>query len=196
MNHLALVAHPNPSSFCLAICSALKDATESSGGEFKLRDLYQQPFDPVLVPADFIAMAHEGPRPDVVAEQELLAWADLISVVYPIWWAGPPAVLKGYYDRVLTNGFAFRFVNGMHQPLLSGRRVLVFNTLGATVDEYTASGMLASLSQASDEGVFGFCGLDVEHHYYCGSIPTATEDMLAALLEEVREIARKACQEK
>lgn len=195
VNHLVLVAHPNPSSFCLSICGALRDATEACGGSFRLRDLYQQPLDPILAPADFIALAREGPRPDVVAEQELLRWAQLISVVYPIWWAGPPAVLKGYYDRVLTNGFAFRFVAGVHEPLLTGRRVLVFNTLGATVEEYQASGMLKSLSQTSDEGVFGFCGLDVAHHYYCGSIPSASAEVLAALLEEVREIARTACQE-
>ncbi|MBU8812888.1 NAD(P)H-dependent oxidoreductase [Mycolicibacterium goodii] len=112
-------------------------------------DLHAQRFDPVLGDRDFAGRSgniveitgeayHRGELPDDVrAEQDKLAAAELLVVQFPLWWYGPPAILKGWFDRVLTNGFAYgeldpelgvprRYGDGH----LVGRRALIVVTVG------------------------------------------------------------------
>ena len=105
MRHAVIVAHPRRRSVTCAIAQAYAEAARALGHEVVERDLYRLGFDPCLK-AEEIPDA-EPPRfgEDVRREREALKDADVFAFVYPLWFNAPPAILKGYVDRVFSMGF-------------------------------------------------------------------------------------------
>ncbi|GAA3319770.1 hypothetical protein GCM10020331_028030 [Ectobacillus funiculus] len=75
--------------------------------------------------------------PDIHEEQEHISWADVIITIYPVWWTGLPAMLKGYFDRVLTSGFAYAYGENGPEQLLKGKRGGVFLQHKEIQERYT-----------------------------------------------------------
>jgi NAD(P)H dehydrogenase (quinone) len=131
MHVSVILAHPSPASLNHAIARAACDALASNGHQVAFHDLYAEAFDPLL-PSDEIAEEAALP-PDIARHCREIRAADGIVIVHPNWWGQPPAILKGWVDRVLRVGVAYRFLegdNGEGVPvgLLRARAALVFNT--------------------------------------------------------------------
>lgn len=95
MNHLVVFANQNQKSFEKGMVDTIVKASEEKGASVRVRDLYEIGFDLILKPSDFEAL-HNGKVPeDIAKEQEHIKWADVITIVYPIWWISLPAILKG-----------------------------------------------------------------------------------------------------
>lgn len=100
-----VIGHPDPESYNFALANAYKTGAEQSGAEIReivIRDL---DFNPNL---QFGYRKRTELEPDLIKAQETLKWADHIVWVYPIWWGSVPAIMKGFLDRVLLPGFAFK----------------------------------------------------------------------------------------
>lgn len=107
MNLLVVLGHPDAGSFNAAIARAAKEELEELGHQVVFHDLYREGFDPLL-PAEEIPV--DGPVEPVVAQHcAELAQADGLVLVHTNWWGQPPAVLKGWVDRVFRPGVAFRW---------------------------------------------------------------------------------------
>ena len=136
MNVLIVYAHPNPLSFNQSILKVINAAFKKRGADVRLKDLYAERFDPVLSEAQ-LSLQNEGRLPDdITREQEQIAWADTIVIIYPLWWFDRPAILKGWFDRVFTNGFAFTYVNNELHGLLKDKRAIVVVTAGGTREDF------------------------------------------------------------
>jgi putative NADPH-quinone reductase len=102
------------------------------GAEVRLHDLLEDGFDPVLRLADDAPHAAEcDPAQDPLTAryQEDVRWAEVLVVLHPVWWFAPPAILKGWIDRVLVHEVALRQrAGGAPLPLLDGRRALIVQT--------------------------------------------------------------------
>ena len=115
-----IVGHPAADSWCGALADSYAAAARAGGHEVRMVHLAQLDFDPSL---------HEGYRqiqalePDLLAAQATVAWAEHLVIAYPIWWGSVPALLKGFLDRILLPGFAFKYRPGRAFPeqLLRGR---------------------------------------------------------------------------
>ncbi len=190
MNHLIIFTHPNPNSFGKGIADTVVKISEEMGSSIRLRDLYQMDFDPVLKPADFEAFKRGQVPEDIGAEQEHIRWADVITLIYPVWWGSMPARLKGYIDRVFANGFAYQYVNGEPQGLLKGKKALVFSTTGASSDLYAKSGMHDAMTKGVDQGIFNFCGIEEVKHIFFGEVPYVSDEMRKEYLEAVEKVIR------
>ena len=130
-----LFAHPVHDSFGAALRDTVVEALEGAGHGVDLADLYAQDFDPVLS-KDAHARHREGPetKPEIATLAAALRAAEALVFVYPTWWGGQPAMLKGWFDRVLVEGVAYTFPDGARriQPLLRGvRRLVVVTTHGS-----------------------------------------------------------------
>ncbi|MFD6097799.1 NAD(P)H-dependent oxidoreductase [Nocardiopsis flavescens] len=178
-------AHPRRGSLNDRLFRA---GTEALSQEYEVAtsDLYAQGFDPVLGERDFgepagrpgniaalagQALAAGRAAPDVREEQAKLAAAELLVLQFPLWWYGPPAILKGWFDRVLTEGFAYgdldpelgvprRYGDGG----LVGRRALVVVTAGEddrSIGSRGISGDIDSLLFPLTHGVLWYVGIDV-----------------------------------
>ncbi|MBX3119856.1 MAG: NAD(P)H-dependent oxidoreductase [Fimbriimonadaceae bacterium] len=190
MNHLVILAHPNPNSFCAGIRDAVLDAAGQSGHQVKLRDLYALNWNPVLSGQDIVSMrAHQTPV-DITEEQSYLAWADLITFIYPVWWSGMPAILKGYIDRCFSNGFAFRAGPDGIEKLLAGKRAVVFHTMGSSAESYRKSGLDDALDSAMTAGMMKFVGIEVVQDIRFVNVPKSTDDERAAMIEHAKETIR------
>lgn len=191
MNHLVVFAHPNPKSFGKGIVDAVVKASEEKGANVRVRDLYEIGFDPILKPSDFVDLQSGKVSEDIAAEQEHINWADVITFVYPVWWASFPAILRGYVDRVFSHGFAFQNVNGAPEGLLKGKKGLLFCTTGTPSEIYAADGMHNSMKQTTDQAVFNFTGIETVKHVFFGSVPSVTSETRKGYLEEVAKIVKE-----
>ncbi len=133
MRVLMIHAHPRADSYSAALREAALAALEAAGHEVELRDLYAEGFVATLSAAEHavngIAGANEAGIEDHVAA---LRCAEGLVLVYPTWWYGMPAMLKGWFDRVWCAGVAFRLGGGAIEPLLTDiRRIAVVTTYGS-----------------------------------------------------------------
>jgi NAD(P)H dehydrogenase (quinone) len=190
VKHLIIYANHSHSSFNHAILKELEDKLAQQGLEFILRDLYKMEFQPVLTNSEMKDLRSGLIMPDVAVEQDYIRWADVIHFIYPIWWTGMPAILKGYIDRVFAYGFAY--LSGKEGPigLLQGKKVLIYNTLGQSREDYEKE-MFHALNLTSDTGIFAFCGMKVVEHLYFPSIMRVTDDERKNYLLEVENATKK-----
>ncbi|MEN9808879.1 MAG: hypothetical protein RLZZ488_446 [Pseudomonadota bacterium] len=188
MKNLIVLCHPNPMSFTYAICKEIETALKAKGESFITRNLYEMNFNPILSGADF-AQLNAGKIPfDIAEEQKHIASAQNIIFVYPIWWTGLPAMLKGYVDRVFLKGFAWDFDNNGLKKLLTGKRALLVSCHGNPREYYESVGMYNAMNMTSNNGIFEFCGVEVAAHQYFDSVPSSTEETRKQMLAQVREL--------
>jgi len=166
MKHLIIFAHPNPNSLNSHLKNVLVEHLEENNHEVIVRDLYLLDFNPILTLEDMAGQLNGLVADDVKQEQEFITWADYITFIYPIWWTGLPAIMKGYIDRVFSYGFAYRYDHGIQKGLLSGKKTVIINTHGKSKAEYEAIGMDKALKLTSDKGIYTYSGLEVVEHFF------------------------------
>lgn len=191
MNVLVILAHPDPRSFNHAIAAGAVAALQSLGHQVVFHDLAAEGFDPVLPAAE---IPERGPVPDDVALHcREVAAAEGIVVVHPNWWGQPPAVLKGWIDRVLRPGVAYRFVGGDGGGLvglLGARRALVINTSN-TPPEEEARLFGDPLETLWKNCVFAQCGVPEVHRAVFSVVCTSSREERRRWLDEVDELVHR-----
>ena len=186
MNHLIIYAHPSQDSFSRKLVDGIKEYSETLN-TVVVRDLYAMNFNPVLTKDELIELKNGKIAEDVDKEQEYIEDADVISIVYPLWWASFPAILKGYIDRVLSYGFAYQSGKKGIEGLLSGRGVVMHTSMGNSIDDEEEGSLLSNLTALQGHEVFGFCNMDVMQHFFYPEIITATEEEKNAFVENTVE---------
>ena len=189
MNVLILYAHPNPRSFNQAILETVDATLRERGHATRVHDLYQMQFRAVLDGEDLLRNWRGDLAPDTRQEQDAVQWAQGLVFIYPIWWFGPPAILKGWIDRVFTRKFAFDFGSSGMKGLLTHDRALVLNTLGGDEATYQQEHWHELLVRPIVEGVLGACGVRNVVHQAFYQVPSVSHAERQAMLEEVRALA-------
>ncbi|MEN6459625.1 MAG: NAD(P)H-dependent oxidoreductase [Thermoguttaceae bacterium] len=188
MKILVLLGHQHPGSFCHAIAATAIEALKAAGHEVVFHDLYAEKFDPIL-PHDEIPR-NSSLDPIVAQHCREVTTADGYLVVHPNWWAMPPAILKGWIDRVWRQGVIYRFGPSGVESLVAGRRALVFTTSNTPrEDELRLFG--DPLENLWKTCVFGFCGITDFQRRNFESIIMSTAEQRRGWLEEVRTAVRE-----
>jgi NAD(P)H dehydrogenase (quinone) len=188
MKHAVIVAHPNPASLTRSAGEAYAEAARALGHEVLVRDLYALDFDPRLKLSELPGPAGATPAADVAAERAALADVDVFAFVYPFWFNAPPAILKGYVDRVFGMGFGYAAAIGGTESLLDGRQLISFSFSGAPDQWVQDTGALKALMSIFDGHVARVCGLELVDHIHTGAIPpNMTKEAAEAVLASVRE---------
>ncbi|MBF0106484.1 MAG: NAD(P)H-dependent oxidoreductase [Deltaproteobacteria bacterium] len=188
MKVLAVYAHPNPKSFAHALLTKVVETCEIKKHQTVVRDLYAINFKPILTAEDLTQLSAGKTPQDIKTEQDHIRWADVLVIIYPLWWTGLPAILKGYIDRVFCNGFAFSYGAHGPTPLLKEKKIVLITNQGTPEKIYEASGMTRSMKQTSDTGIFEFCGIEVLEHRFFGGVPLADQKTLSGYLKEAESI--------
>lgn len=187
MKHLIIYAHPNQESLNATLMQTVINTLKVQNHDVIVRDLYSLDFDPVLSLEDMKGQRQGMVSPDVQKEQDYISWAESITFIYPIWWTGMPAIMKGYIDRVMSYGFAYRYDQGVQKGLLEGKQAVIINTHGKSNAEYEATGMDKALLLTSDEGIYRYCGLDVKQHFFFDRADRATSSDIKKWAAEIQE---------
>lgn len=192
MKLLIILAHPKPGSFNHAIASALRDALVAVGHDVTLRDLCAEGFDPHFT-ADELARGHTPPALVREHADEVLA-ADGILVVHPNWWGQPPAILKGWLDRVLRAGEAYRFgTNDKGEGIVIGQlkaRAALVITTSNTPREAELERYGDPLDNLWKRCIWGFCGVPRVERRNFESVILSTPEQRAQWLADAQGLAR------
>ncbi|MBD3314922.1 MAG: flavodoxin family protein [Chitinivibrionales bacterium] len=188
MKIFLILAHPNTKSFNHAVAQTAAEQLWFNGHEIFYHDLYQESFDPVL---SFEEIAKDAQLPEKIAEHcEQIARADGVIVVHPNWWGQPPAILKGWVDRVIRPGVAYEFVagdggEGVPKGLLRAETALVFNTSNTEKRrERTVFG--DPLETIWKNCIFGLCGVNDFYRRTFATVVTSNEELRKEWLEETK----------
>lgn len=189
-----ILAHPDPVSFNHAIAHMTVETLEQSGHDVFFHDLYREGFDSLL-PAEEIPK--DVPLPAAIEKHcAEIAEADGIVIIHPNWWGMPPAILKGWVDRVIRPGVAYEFLEndggeGVPNGLLKAQKALVFNTSNTEM-EREQKVFLDPLETIWKNCIFDLCGVEQFHRRMFNIIVTSTKEERELWLGEVRDTVTEA----
>ena len=185
-----LYAHPNPKSFNAAILTTVREEYDRARAPYTLSDLYAMNYNPVLSGPDFVEMSQGRYPPDIAAEQQKIRDAETLLFIYPVWWMSPPAILKGYFDRVFAVNFAYRYEEKGAVGLLQGKEAVLFTTYGNFAEAYEQTKIGNSIAAILHDGILAFCGIKVREHLNLYGVPFVDDAARWEMLERVRKVAR------
>ena len=158
-----IYAHPEEKSFTHALLEQTIAAIGENGHSFEISDLYRENFNPVAGRGDFTSIANpdyfhyqseqayaannQTFSPEIAREQARFQKADLVIFIFPLWWGGPPAILKGWFDRVLSFGFAYADGTRFETGLFKGKRAMACITTGGTQKRFSQNDAYGTIKQ-------------------------------------------------
>lgn len=191
-----LVGDPNNDQERLSLNTLLakeyEGAALAAGHEVRLTHLADLRFDPVL---------HKGYRaiqplePDLLKVQENMKWANHLVILFPVWWASLPSLLKGLFDRIWIPGFAFHFkMKGLKHTNhwvceLEGRSARVIQTSGTS--KWVVWRKFGQPSRVLKKGILGFAGIAPVKVTWFGSVNDASIDRVECWKKEVRALGKE-----
>ncbi len=189
IRHLVVLAHPHRGSFNHQIATAYCDTVRECGQVPFLRDLYAIRFDPIL------ETIPEPPELAVLYDLTEIRHCDTLVFVYPVWFGLPPAMIKGYIDRVLGAGFKpSKDHVRADDRFLAGREMLSFSTSASTESWLAEVGQATALREAFDRYLATIFGLARTEHVHIDAIVEGLgADYAAQQLARVRQTARETC---
>lgn len=189
---LLLLGHPDKSGMCGRLADAYEAGAHEGAHELRRINLGEMQFDPIL---------HQGYRarqelePDLVAFQKSVQWADHLVIIYPVWWVGMPALLKGLFDRAWLPGSAFRYVK-----MKSGKRTMFWHRMyrGKTARTILTSGtapwlvrfLPGNVNAQLRWGILWFAGFSVRS-LWLGPAENRPEAVCTDWCDKVRVLGRK-----
>jgi NAD(P)H dehydrogenase (quinone) len=192
--HITIIlAHPDNKSFNYAIAHTAVAELKQNGHKVSLHDLYAEKFDPILPANETFKDASVPAEIDKHCRE--ISNAEGIIIIHPNWWGQPPAILKGWVDRVMRPGIAYKFIdgdNGEGVPvgLLKAKAVCVFNTSNTT-QEREEKVFGDPLELLWKNCIFDLCGVKTIHRETFSVIITSTSEQRQEWLVKVREIIQK-----
>ncbi len=189
---LLLLGHPDKSGICGSFADAYESGAREAGHDVTRLNIGEMQFDPIL---------HRGYRamqelePDLKRFQELVTACDHFVVIYPVWWVGMPAILKGLFDRAWLPGSAFRYIK-----MQSGRRTIFWHRLmrGKTARIIMTSGthpwlvrfLPGNVNAQLKWGILWFAGFSVKTVWY-GPAENPPEARKARWIAQVKNLGRR-----
>ena len=193
-SHLVILGHPSPDSFNAAVANRYAETVRANYQEALVRDLYALGFNPLLNESERKPGEADVAPADIHAELDLVAKSDVLCFVYPLWFGMPPAMIKGYIDRIFGAGFRQDSLRTAREGHLRHKRLVVLTTSASTLPWLEEQGMWISLRQSFDlylKTIFGFSHSD---HYHADLIvDDLSPDDAERIFFEVDEFARKIC---
>jgi putative NADPH-quinone reductase len=185
-----ILAHPNKGSFNHAIASVTVETLKQNGHEVYFHDLYEEKFDPILTSEE---VQKYTPLPSEIENHcNEIAKTDGIIVIHPNWWGQPPAILKGWIDRIIRPGVAYEFLeddkgDGVPNGLLKARKAIVFNTSN-TETEREKKIFGDPLETIWKNCIFDLCGIKDFSRKMFNIIVVSSEEQRKKWLQEVEQI--------
>lgn len=193
VKHLVVLAHPDPNSFCASIALCWAEQAASYGQECAILDLYREGFDPVLKKTEQPGKPGFSPPPELLQMAERVRAVDVLTLVYPIWFGTPPAMMKGFLERAVGIGTAV--ADGKYQGRPLSDIHLADISTSATSEPWLAEqGIRGSLHTIFDRYIANVFGIRSSDRLHLDNVVTGMSEAIGQMkLAEVREFARRTC---
>ena len=188
-NVAVILGHPDTQSLSSAIARAYAKGAQDSGAVVREIDLAQLKFDPVLWHGYNEIQPLE---PDLAEAQQTIQWADVLVFAYPTWWGAPPALLKGFVDRVFLPGFAFSYRENSKfwDRLLTGRSGRLLVTMD-TPGWYYRWVVRQPGHQMRRRSILGFSGVTPVRVSRFGAVRGSSDDTRRRWLDQARALGEQ-----
>lgn len=188
-----ILAHPYENSFNAAIAETVVATLKKNRHTVMFHDLCQENFNPVLSGKELVRDTTDDPL--VLCHQREIQEADGIIIIHPNWWGQPPAILKGWVDRVLRENIAYTFPEddtggGLPLGLLKAKAGLVFNTSN-TPEERENKVFGDPLQRIWKDCIFDFCGVTVFDRLMFRVVADSSETDRRSWLREAADMANR-----
>ena len=186
-NILIVLGNPDKESFCGALADEYEKGAEEAGAIVHRLNLGELKFDPILWKGYKVIQKLE---PDLIKAQKEIKWANHLVFIHPVWWGYMPALMKGFFDRVLLPGFGFHLEKGAkkQEKLLKGRTARLIVTVGTYSFIYQLFDWLAE--KVMDGGIMSFCGIKPTGTSVFGPAENMKEKTSAKWLKKVFEMGK------
>lgn len=193
--HAVILCHPDPESFNGAVARTYCETIRGRRHEDIVRDLYGLKFDPVLKVNEQPSAVEFIPASDVATELEAISKASVIVLIYPIWFGTPPAMLKGYVDRVLGAGFGHRSMREQGGgSVAKGKHLVSITTSGNSSQWLESQGAMVSLHNVFDNYLAKAFSMAAHTHLHLsGIVKDMSELTVRRELFRVKEFADMTC---
>lgn len=169
---LIIYAHPSRDWHCGTILKKVVKELKGQKRDFEILDLYDTKFNPALQVNEHFSTKGWKVPPDVLKIQKKISACDRLIFIYPIWWYSMPAMMKGFYDRVLSSRFAFKYKRiffgklRIPQKLLKGKKAVYINTSGSRKSFFLFVPMLWANALITHGTIKMFCGIKYKIFHY------------------------------
>jgi NAD(P)H dehydrogenase (quinone) len=190
MKVLVVYAHPKEDSFNHALLEAFSEGVKEAGHELEVLDLFKDDFDPLLRNP-----YGKEENEKVFIYQEKIKQADVMALIFPIYWYRGPAILEGFLDQVLSSGFAFKYLPSLWgvipqvEGLLPVKKVIVMETYGGPSWYYRF--LMGRLPWKRIKAVFKFCGVHKFVHMPSYTVRASNKKMLKLYVERAKAFGKK-----
>jgi NAD(P)H dehydrogenase (quinone) len=193
--HVVVLAHPDAHSFNALVADAYCETVREQGQEAIVRDLYALGFDPILKNSERPGERGFVLSKDVEAELETIRGSDVFVLIYPIWFGMPPAMMKGYVERVLGAGVTAREVQDRAGiTLLKDRRLVSITSSGASEIWLDEQGQVEALRNLFSRYLLHAFGMKSCEYLHFGEIVEGfSQDFVDQNILQVRDHARRIC---
>lgn len=162
MHALIVLSHPDVASLTHAVSARIGEGVVETGNTFEMADLHSEGFDPRYSSSDRAAHHHQASSPaDVLVEQARIERSDALVLVFPVYWWSMPALMKGWIDRVFSNGWAYDDSGEKVIKKLGRLPIHLIGIGGADMGTYQRRGYLDAMKTQIDHGIFDYCGAPV-----------------------------------
>lgn len=190
MNVLVVLGHPRTDSFCGSLARAYREGATETGNDVRKLELANLEFEPNVETEE---PTDQYLEPDLVEAQQQIRWADHLVFVYPNWWGTMPALLKAFFDRVFTPGFAFSFYEdgegAGHEELLGGRTAELIVTMDMPAWVYRWIYREPG-TNAIKRATLGFAGIQTTRVNPFGPVKDSTPAQRQRWLEKATRLGR------
>jgi len=193
MQHLIVVAHPLQHSITMKLARAYALELQQLGHSQRTHDLYHMGFNPVMGAHELepLSIGHAADA-DVTQAQQDVRNADALTVIYPLWWATMPAMMKGYIDRVFARGFAYEARDGVAKGLMEGKRCVLITLSGSPLSMLLDNGEWKAMDALQDRHIFRSSGFELLEHLHFDKVePPISDEVAERDLARVRACARR-----
>lgn len=162
MKYLILYVHPDTESHARYTLQEVESRLKELERDYEIIDLYKIHYDPILSAKE---LKEKRYAPDIVKKhRKKIDESNILVFIYPVWWNSMPAILKGWFDRTLSAGYAFKYVNRKPVGLLKGKKAIIFATTGANrFLSYMFQGLRWDKIMRTD--ILGFCGIKAKTYH-------------------------------
>jgi len=195
LNVLIVYAHHEPTSFTAAMKNVAVQTLEGDGHAVTVSDLYAQGFSAVAQKWDFVttsgnhfnymneqkhaAKLEMAFSPDIIGEIQKIQAADTVLFITPIWWFSVPAILKGWFDRVLAMGVAWDTGRFYENGMMRGKQAMLLACGGHPAEYYKVNGRHQAnpnqMLHPINHGTLAFCGFNVHEPFIALNVISATD---------------------
>lgn len=187
MKILIIYSHPNPASFNAAILKEVQDRIAQKH-QVQTLDLYAEDFDPILRFDQEHRRRDLHKDPQMAKYRDLITWADQLIFIFPIWWSGMPAILKGFIDRVFVADFAYSYKKVGLEGHLQGKSAWIITSHNTPA---FALPFVQDYGKVLNKQVLKPCGISPVSQTQLCQIENKTEAQRQELLKKIGETAAK-----